>query len=213
SEVGGTISLRQIEQLPQSTRNFLEFADTIPGMAFTTDPQGFTSLRSGALSANASNLYIDGVGQKSYVEAGGIAGQHQTRGNPFPQLAIDQYKVITSNYKAAYGQVAGAAITAVTRSGTNDFEAELYYRFTNESLRERRPDEKLPDADKVDSQTEEWGLALGGPIIRDRLHYFLAYEYKDLVTPRSVTPDPNASGFVQFLPADIQSQFGATDQP
>src|SRR5690606_29682610 len=127
--------------------------------------------------------------------------------------AIDQYKVITSNYKAEYGQVAGAALTAVTRSGTNDFEAELYYRFTNESLRERRPDEKLPDADKVDSQTEEWGLALGGPIIRDRLHYFLAYEYKDLVTPRSVTPDPNASGFVQFLPADIQSQFGATDQP
>ncbi|HLT90115.1 MAG TPA: TonB-dependent receptor [Woeseiaceae bacterium] len=213
SEVGAVVSPRLIEQLPQATRNFLEFADTVPGMAFTMDAQGFTTLRGGALSKNAGNLYIDGVGQKSYVAAGGIAGQHQSRGNPFPQLAIDQYKVITSNYKAEYGQVAGAALTAVTRSGTNDFEAELYYRFTNESLRERRPDEKLPDADKVDSQTEEWGLALGGPIIRDRLHYFLAYEYKDLVTPRSVTPDPNASGFVQFLPADIQSQFGATDQP
>ena len=213
SEVGTTVSPRLIQQLPQATRNFLEFADTVPGMAFTTDPQGFTTLRGGATSANASNLYIDGVGQKGYVEAGGIAGQNNTRGNPFPQLAIGEYKVITSNYKAEYGQVAGAAVTAVTRSGTNEFEAEAYYRYTDESLREKRPDENAPDIEKVDSQTEEYGFALGGPIIQDRVHYFLAYEYKDLITPRSVTPDPNASGFVQFLPADVQAQFGPQDVP
>lgn len=156
SEVGSTISPRLIGQLPQATRNFLEFADTVPGMAFTMDAQGNTKLRGGALSSNAGNLYIDGVGQKSYVAAGGIAGQSQTRGNPFPQLAIGQYKVITSNYKAEYGQVAGAALTAVTRSGTNEFEAEAYYRFTNESLRETRPDEEAPGLEKVDSQTEEY---------------------------------------------------------
>lgn len=213
SEVGNTISLRQIEQLPQSTRNFLEFADTVPGMAFTTNAQGYTSLRSGALSANAGNLYIDGVGQKSYVEAGGIAGQNNTRGNPFPQLAIDQYKVITSNYKAEYGQVAGAAITAVTRSGTNELEAEAYYRYTDEGLRARRPDEKREGVDKVDSQTEEYGFAIGGPIIRDRLHYFFAYEYKDLVTPRSVFPNTNASEFAAYLPADVQAQYGPQDVP
>ena len=213
SEVGGTISPRLIEQLPQSTRNFLEFADTVPGMAFTTDAQGFTSLRSGATSKNASNLYIDGVGQKGYVEAGGIAGQNQTRGNPFPQLAIGEYKVITSNYKAEYGQVAGAAVTAVTRSGTNDFEAEAYFRYTDEGMREKRPDEKAPDAEKVESQTEEYGFAVGGPIIQDRLHYFLAYEYKDLISPRTVFPNTNASDFVQFLPADVQAQFGPQDVP
>jgi outer membrane receptor protein involved in Fe transport len=213
SEVGSTISLRQIEQLPQSTRNFLEFADTVPGMAFETNAQGFTSLRSGATSNNASNLYIDGVGQKSYVEQGGIAGQNQSRGNPFPQLAIDQYKVITSNYKAEYGQVAGAAVTALTRSGTNEFEAEAYYRYTDQGLRTRRPDEEAPGVDKVDSQTEEFGFAVGGPIIEDRLHYFLAYEYKDLVTPRTVFPNVNAADSAQFLPADVQAQFGPQDVP
>ncbi|MGH8167276.1 MAG: TonB-dependent receptor domain-containing protein, partial [Woeseiaceae bacterium] len=213
SEVGGNVSPRVIEQLPQATRNFLEFADTVPGMAFTMDAQGVTKLRSGALSANAGNLFIDGVGQKSYVEAGGIAGQSLSRGNPFPQLAIAEYKVITSNYKAEYGQVAGAALTAATRSGTNEFEAEAYYRFTNESLRETRPDEEAPGLEKVDSQTEEYGFALGGPIIQDRMHYFLAYEYKDLITPRSVIPDPNATDMVQFLPADVQALFGPQDVP
>src|SRR5690606_39240827 len=105
------------------------------------------------------------------------------------------------------------ALTAVTRSGTNDFEAEAYYRFTNESLREKRPDEETPGAEKVDSQTKEYGIALGGPIIRDRLHYFLAYEYKDLITPRSVLPDSNASQFAEFLPAEAQALFGPQDQP
>jgi outer membrane receptor protein involved in Fe transport len=213
SEVGNTISLREIAQLPQSTRNFLEFADTVPGMAFTTDAQGFTSLRSGATSKSASNLYIDGVGQKSYVEAGGIAGQNQTRGNPFPQLAIGEYKVITSNYKAEYGQVAGAAVTAVTRSGTNEFEVEAYVRYTDEGLRSKRPDEKSEGARKVDSQTEEYGFAVGGPIIEDRLFYFLAYEYKDLVSPRTVFPNVNASDAEQYLPAELRALFGPQDVP
>lgn len=213
SEVGSTISPREIAELPQATRNFLEFADTVPGMAFTTDAQGATSLRSGATSKDRSNLFIDGVGQKSYVQAGGIAGQNFTRGNPFPQLAIGEYKVITSNYKAEYGQTAGALVTAVTRSGTNDFQADAYYRYTDDGLRSKRPDEELPGSQKVTSKTEEYGFAVGGPIIQDKLHYFLAYEYKDLVTPRSVLPDVNATDYVQYLPSDVQSQFGPHDVP
>lgn len=213
SEVGNTISLRQIQQLPQATRNFLEFADTVPGMAFTTDQQGFTKLRGGATNSSSSNVYIDGIGQKGYVESGGIAGQANSRGNPFPQLAIGEYKVITSNYKAEYGQITGAAITAATKSGTNKFEGEAFYRFTNQDLREKRADEEAPDRDKVDSQTKEWGVALGGPIIQDRLHFFVTYERKDLINPTSVTPDPNASQFVEFLPADVQALFGPANVP
>lgn len=213
SEVGNTVSLRQIQQLPQATRNFLEFADTVPGMAFNTDAQGFTSLRSGATNSSSSNIYIDGVGQKGYVESGGIAGQGASRGNPFPQLAIGEYKVITSNYKAEFGQVSGAAVTAATRSGTNEFEGEAYYRYTDESMREKRADEEAPGVEKVESQTKEWGVAFGGPIIRDRLHFFFAYENKDLINPRTVVPNSNASDFVQYLPGDVQALFGPVNPP
>lgn len=212
SEVGAVVSRRLISQLPQATRNFLEFAGTVPGVTFTVNDSGETSLNSGATGLAATNLFIDGVGQKNYV-TGGIAGQRATRGSPFPQLAVGQYKVITSNYKAEYGQVAGAALTAVTRSGTNQFEAEAFYRFTNEGLREKRPDEQAPGEEKVDSQTEEYGFAVGGPIIEDRLHYFLTYSYKDLVTPRTVSPDPDAAAFRQFLPADVEAGYGPHDVP
>jgi len=115
SELGTVVSQQQIETVPQMTRNFLEFADTVPGIVFTVDANGKTSIHGGAQNQNGVNLYIDGVGQKGYVRSG-ISGQAgDTQGNPFPQLAIGEYKVITSNYKAEYDQISSAAITAITR--------------------------------------------------------------------------------------------------
>ncbi|MEN5116552.1 TonB-dependent receptor [Luteimonas sp. TWI662] len=209
SEVGNTISLRQIQQLPQATRNFLEFADTVPGMQFKIDAQGRATLRAGATNTSSSNLYIDGVSQKSYVQQGGIAGQNESPGNPFPQLAIGEYKVITSNYKAEYGQVSGAAITAATRSGTNAFEGEMFYRFTNERMRAKRPDE----TDKDDSQVKEYGFALGGPIIEDRMHFFVAYEGKKNIYARSVQPEAASGEAYLRLPDNLRSYYGATTLP
>ncbi|MFC6840158.1 TonB-dependent receptor [Xanthomonas theicola] len=211
SEVGNVVSLHQIQQLPQATRNFLEFADTVPGMVFTVDGSGNTKLRGGASNASAGNLYIDGVGQKSYVRSGGIAGQSDTQGNPFPQLAIGEYKVITSNYKAEYGQISGAAITAATKSGSNQFHGEAFYRYTDQDLRDKRPDEEKNG--KIDSQTKEYGFALGGPIIQDRMHFFVAYEGKENVVPKSVQAQANALPYVGFLPSNLSSQYGAANLP
>src|SRR5690606_14101609 len=101
SEVATYVSQKQIEALPQNSRNFLGFADTVPGIVVNrSGVDETTSLRAGAQVSNAVNVFIDGVGQKDYVLAGGITGQDSTAGNPFPQLGVSEYKVITSNYKA-----------------------------------------------------------------------------------------------------------------
>lgn len=66
SEVATYVTQRQIESLPQTSRNFLAFADTVPGMKFETNPgDGSTKLQSGAQSANNINVFVDGVGQKN----------------------------------------------------------------------------------------------------------------------------------------------------
>jgi hypothetical protein len=201
SEVGGSISLRQIESTPQITRNFLEFADAVPGMQFSVDARGNTQIRSGTLNTGTTNVYIDGVGQKNYSRPSGITGQAGTSpdprsganqntvgdpGNPFPQLAIAEYKVITSNYKAEYDQVSGAAITAVTRSGTNELEAGAFYTYTEADWRAETPAEKAAGTGKQGGDSKEYGFSLGGPIIQDRLHYFITYEAKDFTTPNTV---------------------------
>jgi outer membrane receptor protein involved in Fe transport len=210
SEVGGTISLRQIETIPQITRNFLEFADTIPGMVFSVDSNGHAQLRGGGQNVSSTNVYIDGVGQKNYVKEGGITGQFASQGNPFPQLAIGEYKVITSNYKAEYDQISSAAVTAETKSGTNEFHGESYIDYTDQDWRKKTPSE-LASGTQTPSFNKDYGLAIGGPIIKDQLHFFFTYEAKRYDTP--ITAVPNILGINDLLPADVVSQFGPSGLP
>jgi len=215
SEVGETVSLQQIETVPQITRNFLEFADTVPGVVFTVDPSGQTSLRGGAQTTSSVNVYIDGVGQKNYVKEGGVSGQFATQGNPFPQLAIGEYKVITSNYKAEFDQVSSAAVVAETKSGTNEFHGEAYGQYTSDRFRAETPSEEYAGI-KTPSQDKEFGAALGGPIIKDLLHFFVTYEGKRYNTPITVTPGVTTLNGVDvrtLLPASVDAQFGPSALP
>ncbi len=210
SQVGETISLHQIQTQPQATRNFLEFADSVPGMIFTVQQDGNTSLQGGAQNTSSVNVFIDGVSQKGYVRGGGIAGQEASRGNPFPLLAIGQYKVLTSNYKAEYGQLSSAAVTAVTKSGTNEFHGEVYGNYTDSSYRDMTPSEKQAGS-KAQSESKEYGFALGGPIIQDKMHFFITDSVKRFVTPAAVVP--GVTGVTDLLPPDAQAQIGPASVP
>jgi outer membrane receptor protein involved in Fe transport len=213
SEIATYVSSKQIEMLPQNSRNFLAFAETVPGMLLDTSVNGQeTQLRSGAQGSNAINVYIDGVGQKNYVTPGGIAGQDDSEGNPFPQGAIGEYKVITSNYKAEYDQLSSAAVTAVTKSGTNDFEGSVFWDRTSESWRAPTPQED-ERGEKDEELVEQYGATFGGPILRDQLHFFLTYEAKDIVRPAPITA-PNAVINTGYdLPSEITQYYGGASRP
>ena len=86
SEIATYVSQKQIDALPQGNRNFLSFADIVPGVGLRPGPDGSVKLRGGAQNSNGINVFIDGVGQKNYVVKGGITGQDSSRGNPFPQI-------------------------------------------------------------------------------------------------------------------------------
>lgn len=203
SEVATYVSQRQIEALPQASRNFLAFADTVPGMIFETGSDGSSKLRGGSQSSNGINVFIDGVGQKNYVLKGGVSGQDSSSGSPFPQLAIGEYKVITSNYKAEYDQISSAAVTAVTRSGGNEFEGSFFRDYTSDSWRSRTLREEA-DGAKVPSSEEQYGAAFSGPIIRDRLFFFVTYEAKEIDRPRDVR-----IGDTAFNPAHLTPELAA----
>ncbi len=204
-EIGTNISLEQIESLPQTTRNFLAFADLAPGVQFNEGQDGSTSIQGGAQSPNAINIFIDGVGQKNYVLRGGVTGQDASRGNPFPQSAIAEYKVITQNYSAEYDQLSSAAIVAVTASGSNEFHGGFFYDYSDEGMREKNPNE-LKDNKKIPSQQIQYGVNVGGPIVKDKLHFFFAYEGKSNSDPREVIV--GAGYDLSKLPPDVQSKLG-----
>ncbi|MCC8554534.1 TonB-dependent receptor [Xanthomonas hortorum] len=203
SENATYISNVQIQNLPRATRNFLELADTVPNVQFTRDANGTTKVRSGATSAEGTNVYIDGVSQKNYVLTGGVSGQDSSRGNPFPQSAIGEYKVITSNYKAEFDQVSGAAIVASSKSGTNDFHGSFFWDTSNDGWREESPLEKRAGV-RDDFEETQYGATFSGPILKDKAHFFIAYEAKEYTTPNVVIPGSIYSDRIDQLPTQLQ---------
>lgn len=202
SEVATYVTQKQIDALPQGSRNFLAFADIVPGIVFSERGDGSTNIRSGAQQSNGINVFLDGVSQKNLVTRGGITGQDSSRGNPFPQLGIGEYKVITSNYKAEYDQISSAAVTAVTKSGSNEFKGSAFWDYTSDKWRETTPNEELT-GNKAESKEEQYGAAFSGPIIEDKLFFFVTYEAKEFTSPREITPGANFR--VDELPQQFQS--------
>jgi outer membrane receptor protein involved in Fe transport len=213
SQVGTTVSNRMIEAIPQATRNFLSAADFAPGVRFDTDPSGNTRLRGGSQNIDSVNVFIDGVGQKNNILRGGVAGQDTSRGNPFPQTAIAEYRVLTQNYKAEYDQVSSVAISAVTKSGGNETHGNVYVNRTGSNWTSLSPIQKQDEANGFATPSNrqiEGGFSIGGAIKPDTLHYFLAYDGKSLDKPRQLTAMnlekyPGSPGIVP----DIASQQGA----
>lgn len=200
SEVGTSVSPRAIAALPQVTRNFLAFADLAPGARFDVE-NDMAIVRGGAQDRNNINVYIDGVSQKNNILRGGALGMDSSRGNPFPQSAVAEYKVITQNYKAEFDQVSSTAITAVTKSGTNKLAGEVFYDYTSDSLTAKNPQEKQQEANGIKRtpfKQQQYGFSIGGPIKQDVAHFFFTAETKDIAKPRTLTfanvnpPVPNA---------------------
>ncbi|WP_238542224.1 carboxypeptidase-like regulatory domain-containing protein [Sphingomonas sp. PAMC 26621] len=99
SEIATNVSQAQIRALPQTDRNFLSFAALAPGVRYNDSETG-KGIQSGASTASQVNVFIDGVSLKNKLSEGGIAGQQNSRGNPFGQLAVQEFRVLTQNYKA-----------------------------------------------------------------------------------------------------------------
>jgi hypothetical protein len=185
SEVATNVSQQQINDLPQINRNFLNFAALAPGVRVTEGDTERT-ITAGGQPSVAINVFIDGQSQKSLITDGGIAGQDDSRGNPFPQAAVQEFRVLTQNFKAEYEQASSAIITSVTRSGTNEFAGDFFITYqpsdwVGQNIFSVRRGEEKPRLDRM-----QYGASVGGPIIEDRLHFFLSYERKDETREASV---------------------------
>ena len=178
SEIATNISQQQIRTLPQTDRNFLSFAALAPGVTYV-DSETNKGIQSGASTRSQVNVFIDGVSLKNQVLDGGIAGQQDSRGNPFGQLAIGEFRVLTQNYKAEYEQAGAAVITAVTKSGTNQFHGEAFGQYTGKGLTEKAYIDKRDGNPEPSFTRKQYGASLGGPIIKDKLFFFGAYEGND----------------------------------
>jgi outer membrane receptor protein involved in Fe transport len=203
SEIATNVTPRQMESLPQNDRNFLNFAALAPGVSLGTDEQR-KEVRAGAQGSSATNVFIDGVSFKNDVIQGGVIGQDASRGNPFPQNAVQEFRVITQNYSAEYQKASSAIITAVTKSGSNTLTGDAFFFFQDKGLVAKNP---LNGANPQYSRNQ-YGLSVGGPIIRDRMHFFASYEANDQDREETVNFGSGWDAANPTLASTLRSQFG-----
>ena len=183
SEVATNVSEAQIENLPTASRNFLDLAALAPGVRVSEDRASGTSktFAAGALPAENINVFVDGASYKNDIISGGVVGQDASRGNPFPRNAVQEYRVITNNFKAEYQKASSAIVTAATKSGGNEWEGSAFVTFQNEGLVAldsfaRRSAAENPAFQEPAFNRYLAGLSAGGPLIRDRLFFFGSWE-------------------------------------
>ena len=220
SEVATNVTQDQIENLPQNNRNFLNFAQLAPGIRVNQSEfrQTFSGGGVGgdpngdSFGGPQVNVFIDGVSLKSNVNQGGIVGQDVSRGNPFSQLAVREFRVLSSNFKAEFEDAGTAIITAVTKSGTNQFKVDAFGTWQNESLIERDFFQRRDDREKPELKRYQYGAGIGGPIMADRLFFFGSYEANIQDRVANVIPgDPGDQA--QFLDFDVSQFAGSFTSP
>jgi hypothetical protein len=172
NRIGGMLSGREIEDVPANFRHIGALTQLVPGM--TPNPAA-SSFEGGQVVANGtpaqSNVYlIDGM----YNNDDRLGGSQGTQVRVVLDN-IDEYQVLSNQYSAEYGGGAGAIINMVTRGGTNSFSGRAYSYFRDDKFNAR--DHFLPDGDaKPQERTLQAGFALGGPIVRNRAHFYFTIE-------------------------------------
>ncbi|HEX7929849.1 MAG TPA: TonB-dependent receptor, partial [Sphingomicrobium sp.] len=196
--VSTNITPAQIENLPQNKRNFLSFAALAPGVNVSAGENA--QVQAGAVASQFVNVFLDGMSFKNPINHGGVIGQNFGLGNPFPQVAIQEYVVETQNFGAETGQAGSAVISAITKTGGNKFHGSAFIEWQPKSFIEQPYFDKKNGVDKPDYNRKQYGAELGGPIIPGKLHFYVAAERTDQLRP-STAGDRNPALFPANLVA------------
>ena len=192
SSQGATILPQQIVDMPINGRNYLDLLQLVPGVALNRQADVGSDNAVPVLGerGNNTNFLIDGLNNRDDLN-GGAATQ-------FNQETISEFQVITAGYKAEFGNASGGVVNVVTRSGTDDLHgtASLFHR--NNAF-------DSSDVSGVDApflHRWDYSLALGGPVVKDKIFWFGSAERIDEVRQLNFIFPPNSDQ----VPALIASE-------
>jgi hypothetical protein len=176
-EVAGLITGEQVRELPLNGRNFLQLATLMPGVS----APDFLNVKDKGL-LGGSDLSVSGAAVTANLWTVDGANNNDVGSNRtilvYPSVeAIEEFKIHRNSYGAEFGQAAGAQINIVTRGGTNEFHGNAFYFGRNDALNATNYFIKKAGQDKDQLSRHDFGWTLGGPIMKDKLHFFASQEW------------------------------------
>ncbi|MCA1601223.1 MAG: carboxypeptidase regulatory-like domain-containing protein [Acidobacteria bacterium] len=192
NESDAVLSETAITTLPINGRRFQDFVTLTP--TAQVDPQRGQISLSGQKGING-NINVDGVDYNQPFFGGIRGGERANLAFTLPQEAIREFQVIASGYSAEFGRSTGGIVNAVTKSGDNSFRGSAFYllrparlargnEFTK-ALQDQRLTAAGVDATLAPTQ-HQFGGSIGGPIAKDKLFFFGAYEQQKFNAPRQI---------------------------
>ena len=202
TSISSTVDERRVINLPTNGRNFLDFVTLTPGIV--RDPTRSGDLSVGGQKGTLNSIQVDGTSSDNtfFGQSSGRTGS----GRAPSQFSIDtvkEFQVNQNGFSAEFGRAAGAVINVVTKSGTNRFTGSAFEYFRDESLNARSPVLVAAGRARPAGQINQFGGTFGGPIRKDKIFFFGAYEGQ-----RSNLPNPVVLRSLPFAPANVQSLLG-----
>jgi hypothetical protein len=171
--IGTVVTEKEIENLPLNGRQFANLGALAPGTGLQTNsdptkPDQLVIAVNGGTGRNV-NYLIDGGDNTDDTIGGALQN--------FNLEAVQEFKIQTQQYKAEYGRSTGGVLTVVTKGGTNDLEGSVFGFFRDKSFNEKTQSERLAGIGKGAYKRDQFGGSIGGPIVRDKAHFFVTYEH------------------------------------
>src|SRR5437764_3010750 len=200
---GTTMGDSLLRRLPTLNRNFADFVTLVPQVSTSTG----VGLSGGGVNIRQNAIQIDGAASGDLFGLG-TTGQPGAQANSksIPLDAVKEYQALLSPFDIRQGNFGGLLINAVTRSGTNEFHGSVYGYTRNQNLTRTQPY-------LFDFLQQHCGVALGGPILKDRLLFFFSMENQKQrnpqISPYIGSPDSTVSTAAVTRLQDIMStQYG-----
>ena len=186
-EVSGVITGEMVRELPLNGRNFLQLATLMPGVS----APDFLNVKDKGL-LGGSDLSVSGGDVTANLWTVDGANNNDVGSNRtllvYPSLeAIEEFKILRNSYGPEFGGASGAQINIVTRSGSNQFRGSLFYSGRDDSLNAKNYFLEKANQPKEELSRRDFGGSIGGPIVRDKLHFFgnLEWNLEDRGTARA----------------------------
>ena len=182
STLGGLVDSEALESLPLSSRNYTQILDLSPGVIVdlptaTSLGNGTQNVASNGATPTSNNIQFNGIDANNLVENSAAHAQSYEVGTAIPTPdAIQEFRVQTANFDAAYGRGSGANVDLVGRSGSNRLHGSAWEFVRNNLLDANDFFSKLSGQPRASLKQNEFGAALSGPIVRDRSFFFVAYQ-------------------------------------
>lgn len=183
-EIGGNVTSREMVSLPSVNGNFVGMVALLPGIIanVSTESFGADAVSVNGMDSRNNNYMLDGANNNDDV-----IGQRAGSQARVPLEAVAEFQVVTNQYDAEFGRTTGAIINAISKQGTNQFHGMAGGLFQSPSWTARDYFVKQNGLAKPQTKQQTYRANLGGPIVRDKAHFFFNLERVMVDRPNTIS--------------------------